>query len=297
MDLLTDILNNFFVSSNVTRNKNTTNITTDKATLKNNISSTSSLKSSTVTKKSTSFSDSSSSTSSLLENKEYSEKEHTLSSLDNDNQDDMQIDIDYKIEKYILKSRNIYKKNIIIVNEDRKDNLIILGDVLDKIGKLENVKEIYNNKIYVMTSENNMTKYRKVLLENPYLYFMDYEIRKGFYENKEMYEKRTIYIVDYELLLNGNLEQLLKRSDIQLIVVGNVYNNEIAGIFKYLGSDGILINKKSKIESLQKQFYKNIIKQVCRNSFTNFEEYIKNIDDENLDARWVIINGDKLMYN
>ena len=114
---------------------------------------------------------------------------------------------------------------------------------------------------------------------------------------KKYMKKKTIYIVDYELLSSEKINQLLTRQDIQLIIVGNVYNSEIGQLFKNIGNNSILINKKSKIESLQKQFYKNIIKQICHNNFINFEEYIKNINDENLDARWVVINGDKLMYN
>jgi hypothetical protein len=294
MDLLTDILNNFFVSSNVTKNKNTTVITSDDNNKSILSTSSSSLKTSIQAKISTISSDNSSSNSSSNSSFERSqqEKEHTLSSYDVDNKY-----IDCKIEKYILRGKDIYKKHIMIINEDRKDNIVILGDILDKISKLENVKQIYNNKIYIMTSENNMTKYRKVFLENPYLYFMDYDIRRGFYESKEIHEKKTIYIVDYELLSSEKINQLLKRQDIQLIIVGNVYNSEIGQLFKNIGNNSILINKKSKIESLQKQFYKNIIKQICHNNFINFEEYIKNINDENLDARWVVINGDKLMYN
>lgn len=300
MDLLTDILNSFFVSSNVTKNKNTTVITSDgnnsnSNNTKKTSSSTSSLKTSTREKMSTSCTSSSSSSSILYSKVE----EHTLSSvdIDQDARPFIENKVDNKIEKFILKGRDIYKNNIMIVNEDRRDNLIILGDILDRIGKLENINEIYNSKIYIMTSENNMTKYRKMLLENPYLYFMDYDIRKGYYESKDLYEKRTIYIIDYELLSSEKLEGLSKRLDIQLIVVGNVYSSEIGELFKKMGDKRVLINKKSKIQSLQKQFYKNIIKKVCIDDFVNFEEYIKNIDDENLDTRWVIINGDKLMYN
>jgi hypothetical protein len=318
MDLITDILSSFFVSSNVVphRHRNTSIITTGENEKHSNthvrdvngvnnvgdangVSDSSSdlstsLSSSSITKKETT-----SVSSSYFSRTDVKSKDDIKDGGSDDDMTDDKNKDECILKKCIIRGRDICMKNMMILNDDRKDNLVILSDILDRISKTSDVSEVYNKKIYIMVSENDMSKYRKMLLENPYLYFTDYDIKRGFSDIRNCYEKRTIYVIDYELLTKVELEKILQRDDIHLMIVGNVYNSELSDMYNKININGkgMLINKKSRMESLQKQFYKNVIKGICNNKFLNFEEYYEKINDENLDVRCVIVDNNVLMYN
>lgn len=292
MDLLTDMLSSFFVSTNIVP-RNTSIITSFPSAMPSTTPSSSSTSSTMVLPLDDSSSDTTSEISDALTLSSSSSSSSSSDGLDG-------LDgSDGKISKCIIRGREISLKNVMIINDDRKDNVMILGDILDRLSKLLDVEDIYSKKIYIMVLENDMSKYRKMLLENPYLHFMDYDIKRGFSEIKDKYEKKTIYVIDCELLYNVDVDKITSRDDIHLIIVGNVYNDKVCDIYNKINcrGDGILINRRSRIELLQKQFYKNVVKGICKDGFLNFEEYYKKINDENLNVRWVIIDDTQLMYN
>lgn len=294
MDLLTDILSTFFVTVNEkpSTEKKSTCIVEQDSKSRVSLSSSSSLDTSSLNTKnkqnkiedeSTMSSMLSSSSSSLTLSKKLSS--NTVSSISSIVEKD-----DYVLEKYIIKGKDISLKPIILLNSDQKDNVNILADLLDKLGGMS---DLYSENLYIMTQYN--MKYKKMLLENPYLHFNDYHIKREYCEEwiTNKYNKRTVFVIDYELL--KDVEQIINRDDIHLVITSNVYSNEIGKMLNDIR--GILINRKNKVEILQKQFYKNIVKNVCNLCFSTFEEYYDNINDENLGVRWIILNDNKLMYN
>ena len=116
---------------------------------------------------------------------------------------------------------------------------------------------------------------------------------------KELDKTRTIYILDNELLSNINNEdfQFLLDKNVLLIIMTNDDDRNAVAMYDLLGLNKILIHKINKLKMIQKKFYKNFIKYICKEQVSNFEKYYDIINDENLDIKYLVLKNNELRYN
>ena len=241
---------------------------------------------------------------SSLSSKSLTKNENTLSSESNSESNLSKNIISKKnIKKYILRPSDFYKGNILIVNDDIKDSIGILSDLLYKLGLMKDVNNIYDNNIHVITSLENKKVFTKMLLDNPYLFFTNFDVKKQLSREKikklDNLEKRTIYIID-----NKTLTKPLKHKDLQSLVSKNVHVIIIAGeeynldkTFNVIGNNKLLIHKLNKSKNMQKHFYKTTIKKLCLRNDLTFDEYYNIINNENIDIKYIILKNDEIRYN
>jgi hypothetical protein len=209
----------------------------------------------------------------------------------------------YKLDKYNLNSVDLYNKHILIINEYKKDNVEILNNVLYKLNLLKNISNIYANNIHIITSDENKKLYKKILLDNPYLYFINFDfkkvITKDFVERCDnTLQKRTVVIIDtYALQPNIELtNRLQENKNIQLILLSNLKNMEIINLYKLIAGNKLLIHKINKLKSIQKQFYE-LLNPICKTAFDNFDDFYNSLNNETLDVKYIILKNLELKYN
>jgi hypothetical protein len=141
--------------------------------------------------------------------------------------------------------------------------------------------------------------FKKMLLDNPYLYFTNFYVKQKIQKNahsiEELKEERkTIYIIDTEILSDiENLKHFINPK-IHLILLTND-NNKIIDFYNLLGDKRILIHKQNKLKSMQRRFFKSVIKQI--NKDINFEDFYNEINNENIDVKYIILKENELRYN
>jgi hypothetical protein len=203
------------------------------------------------------------------------------------------------LKKYILKPSEFHKKNMLITNDNKKDSFDIISDILYKLSLLKNINDIYTNDLYIFTSNDNRKMFKKMLLDNPYLYFTNFYVKQKIQKNahsiEELKEERkTIYIIDTEILSDiENLKHFINPK-IHLILLTND-NNKIIDFYNLLGDKRILIHKQNKLKSMQRRFFKSVIKQI--NKDINFEDFYNEINNENIDVKYIILKENELRYN
>jgi hypothetical protein len=220
-----------------------------------------------------------------------------LSSLSNEENEDV------VVKKYILRPSDFYKNNILIVNDTIKDSINILSDLLYKMSLMKDVNTIYDDNIHVITSPENKKFFTKMLLENPYLYFSNFNVKKQLarktINDLDNLEKRTIYIIDSKTLLKP-----LKHKDIQKIITKNVHliiiageDHNVAKTYGIMGESRLLIHKLNKSKNMQKHFYKTTIKKICLSKNLSLDNYNKIINNEDYDMKYIILKNDDIRYN
>ena len=183
-----------------------------------------------------------------------------------------------------------------IVAADTKSGIEILSDLLYKLSIMKDVQNIYDNKIHIVSEPENKKLYKQMLLENPYLYFTDFDVKQTINKKKvsdlDNSEKRTIYIFDNGVA-NNYIKEIVEKN-VQVFVL---CNEDIMGFDTYdmLKQNRILLYKPSKLKMMQKKFYKNYIKRLTE--IDNFETYYSMISDENLDIKYIILRDKQLRYN
>ena len=209
---------------------------------------------------------------------------------------------DLSIKKYILRPSDFYKSNILIVNDEIKTSINILSDLLYKLGLMKDVDTIYDNNIHVITSVENKKFFTKMLLDNPYLFFTNFDVKKQLSRDKiknlDNLEKRTIFIID-----NKTLNKPLRHKDLHSLISKNVHVIVISGedynldkTFNVLGNNKFLIHKLNKSKNMQKHFYKTTIQKLNLNN-TSFETYYNIINNENIDIKYIILKNNEIRYN
>ena len=207
------------------------------------------------------------------------------------------------MKKYILKPSEFYKKNIFIVNDDIKDSIEILSDLLYKLGLMKDVNVIYNNNIHVITSLDNKKLFTKMLLENPYLYFTNFNVRQQLSRKRikdlDNVNTRSIFIID-----SKTLTKPLKQKDIQKLITKNVHliiigeeDQNIAKTYNIMGENKLLIHKLNKSKNMQKHFYKTAIRKIVPLQNFEFEDYYGLINNEDYDVKYIILKGSEIRYN
>ena len=190
-----------------------------------------------------------------------------------------------------------------IVNENKKDNIDILSNLLYKLNLMKDINKIYDTNIHIITKNDNKKSYKKILLDNPYLYFTNFdfkeEISKKFLQNLDNLEKRTIYIIDTNISCeNDNIIKLLSNNkNVHVILVLNMNNDNFVNMYNLIGDNKLLIHKINKLKNMQKQFYKLLLYPICKNNFDNFDNYYNSLNNEDLDVKYIIFNNAELRYN
>jgi hypothetical protein len=87
-------------------------------------------------------------------------------------------------------------------------------------------------------------------------------------------------------LLTSNL-------NLHVIVYHNTYTSSLVDIFKLLGKSTLFINHKDRLKILQKRFYSKIVKHLVGEN----EQYFDDINDDNLDVKYLIIKDKELRYS
>ena len=209
---------------------------------------------------------------------------------------------EYKLEKYSLNSVDLYNKNMVIINEYKKDNIDILNNILYKLNLLKNISNIYANNVHIITSNENKKLYKKILLDNPYLYFINFdfkqEISQDFLERCDNIQKRSVVIIDINTSKETNkmIKMMLNNKNIQIILLSNLKNTEILNLYNLIGDDKLLIHKIHKLKSIQQQFYK-LLNPICTNAFDNFDSFYNSLNNETLDVKYIIFKNTELKYN
>jgi|Laugrespbdmm15sn_2_1035079.scaffolds.fasta_scaffold00018_13 hypothetical protein len=207
------------------------------------------------------------------------------------------------LKKYILKPSEFYKKNILIANDDKKNNFDITNDILYKLSLLKDIDNIYSKDIYIFTANDNRKMFKQMLLDNPYLYFIDFHVKQNIdknilkennkEDNKED-NKRIICIIDTDILKNIDDLQDFINPQIHLILL-TLETNKIMDYYNKIGNKRLLIHKQNKLKSLQKRFFKYVISNIDKKM--PFDDYYNRINDENMDLKYIILKEDELRYN
>ena len=135
-----------------------------------------------------------------------------------------------------------------------------------------------------------------MLLDNPYLYFTNFYVKQKIQKNPEPSEenKKTIYIIDTTVL--EDIDDIDKFIDPQIhLILLTSENDKIINFYNKLGDKRILIHKRDKLKSIQKRFFKCVIKHI--NQDMTFEDFYNEINDENIDVKYIVLKENELRYN
>jgi hypothetical protein len=196
-----------------------------------------------------------------------------------------------------IKADELYRKKVIVFNRNIKDRVQILCDVLVSLSSLDNVKTLYNKKMYIHTSKSNKTHFTKMILENPEIYF---EIEfvwsnETQHNTAQTNEKKTIYAIDTCGLPNCVIEHTVNENKfIQSIVLTSdtfIISNMMNDI---RNNRAILIHKNEKTETSYNRFWKEVVLKVMGGD-TTYEEYIKTIK-RTFALRYFIIVDRRVQY-
>lgn len=298
MDTITDILSTFFVNSKV-KNKDTRPIKQRKEVKQ--ITS-ESLSSSSESSRSDS-SESVSSKRSLSPKRSVSVTSHQSSSesssthehVDESEQSETQPEETFNLQRHIMKVNEYSKRNIFIQHADFKENLSTLSDLIYNTSLMKNLEEIFDPDVTIISNDENKRSYRKMILENPYLYFRIKVSTKGYQGNNSSTKRKIIIIDDSEV---DKYKEIIGKDDIQLYVISTNYNKTNAKVYRQVceATRCLLIHKKEKLKTLEQKFFTNTIKTLTDIN-VSFDEYHNAINDPNLEIRNVVLCNFDLKYN
>lgn len=305
MDTITDILSTFFVSSKkpikkgeLAKSEHVPSELISKQVVSNELTSEQS-ESNELTSEQTEATFTESTLSSFISNNNSQDK------VQEDNEDKAQEDKaqEDKVQprKYIMRAVGLCRKNITIVNTDANDNFQILSDLLHSFSIMSNVQDVFYNSICVVTSDNKR-KFKRMFLENPYMYFTDFNVlstlnntkMKDITEN----EKRVIVILDMDSFRDNIYSEKYNElflSRAQIILVSTSYTEDIINVYNQFGDNKIILHKKQKLKLLQKNFYNKLLRQVCDTPLS-FEMYYKVMNEDNFGVKYIIVLGKELRY-
>ena len=211
--------------------------------------------------------------------------------------DDIESEIELK--KYILKPSEYCKKNILFLNSDKEDNVGVLSEFLSNLGLIKNI-ETYDKTVTVISAHENKQLFKKMMLENPYLFFTEFNIKTSLVRNKDKDDtKRKIYILDMENeLISLDYVKRLRESNSQVFIMCSNYNYPaLTDVYNILGSTALVINKKDKLKSLQKNMFKKVVSTLCQNiPKMTFDDYYDVMNNSDTVIRYIVIKDGELRY-
>lgn len=197
------------------------------------------------------------------------------------------------LKKFILKAVEFGKRNMVIIGEDIEDSIMLLSDILHKLSLMKDVEKQYNKRVYVVTGDNKKS-FKKMILENPYLYFVDFDVkaklkrdmRKDIQRMFEEDRKKSIIIFD------GASDACVVEGAHTIILCKP--NEDLADIMEQIGENALVIFKPGRYKMTHKKFYKNNVQGT--GVFRDFEEYYKVVSNEDVDIRYLVVRNNELRY-
>lgn len=204
----------------------------------------------------------------------------------------------FRPKKYALRAIDIYKKNTVIANTDIEDCVASVSDILHSLSLMKNVMTMYTKSVNVITSPGNKGIYRKMILDNPYMQFTDFEVKhtlpKSRIEELIVSKQRSIVIID-------DIANLVKYSDlihtnVHMIVIATDAGTAVKA-YKMFGTNNLLIHKLDRLKSLQKTFFKKILQPLCADlKNIEFETFFHIINQKNFGVRHLIVKNSEFRY-
>ncbi|NBU33761.1 hypothetical protein EB118_02005 [bacterium] len=198
-----------------------------------------------------------------------------------------------------MKASELAESRVFIVGSDAKENMRTLGDILHKLSNAA-TESTFQKTIKVLSNSKNKYSYKKMLLENPYLYFTEFTIHSKFTEKLITKEhKKCVVIVDFQLVLED--AQLVNKLDNCVVIVVNNFRDTgiLVETYKSTIAKKILVFKRGNLKMLQRHFYKKIVcpLNLHLNLFPTFDQFYKAISDEELDIRFLVLVNNQLKWN
>jgi hypothetical protein len=204
-----------------------------------------------------------------------------------------------KLQKMVMRASDISKKNIILANVNLKENLALLGELLHNISLMKDVQNIYTGTVTIVCNTENKKYYKKLMIENPYLYFTDFIVTKNFSQEKQkgilQSDKRSLLIVDCDENADQKAYNNIIDSGANVQVIFVMTNLSNAQLYTSLPSNKMLIHKKQSLKSLQKLFFNSILKNICDVHMT-FNDYFKLVNQDTFAVRYIVVNNGNLRY-
>jgi hypothetical protein len=207
-----------------------------------------------------------------------------------------------ELKRYILKASEFYKKNIVICNSNIKECIETLSDMLYNLTLMKNIEETYNNTVYIITSVDNKKYYKRMWLNNPYLFFNDCVIKtrltKRELDDICKSEKRSMVIVDFDSFNNTSdigaclFEQTKK---VHLLFTVSDYTSRVVDLYEKLDKDKLFIYKRENYKSLQKKVYSKIISRLVEKP-PSFDDYFRSTNENIVGIRYIIMKNNELRY-
>ena len=210
-----------------------------------------------------------------------------------------------KLKRFRFNCNAILKNNIYITNKNLSDKVELLCKIFHNINKNKNIKDmstLYDNNIKFIVSSDDKNEYKKILLDYPYSYFNKFSFSKSLNDTNNFL--RQLYVIDYNYIKQNSNEDLynkiikLVNSDDNIIhfifIFSNFYDlNECKELHQ---KSFILLHNIDMLKSIQKQFYKKIVKPFTENNqIENWDDFKKVLLIN--DTKTIIINNKELRYN
>ena len=193
-----------------------------------------------------------------------------------------------KIKKYIIKSNEICKKKVLIVNNEKEDNFNMLRDILCKISKMTDIEKIYSSDVYIISSNENKTLYKKMLIDNPQLYFSNMIFKSTLPSTSSIFDKKTIFIFNKNYC--KEISKIVDNNKLHLIVLSDLENG--FQLYKALGKNTVLMSVIKQTKKLQKELYNLVNKIVKCEQIVSYFDIVKDERNKN-----IFVKDDELRYN
>ena len=196
-----------------------------------------------------------------------------------------------KLKKFILKAAEFGKRNMVIIGEDIEDSIGLLSDILHKLSLMKDVEKQYSKSVHVVTGENKKS-FKKMILENPYLYFVDFDVKAKLKRDTkksiklEFEEKQKKSITIFDGVLQASVVE-----GAQTIILCKP--SEDLGEIE-VGENVLVIFKPGRYKMAHKQFFKNYVRGT--GEFRDFDEYYKVVSNEDVDIRYLVVKNNQLRY-
>ena len=202
------------------------------------------------------------------------------------------------------------------MNKNVSDKVELLCKIFYNINKNRNIKDIsklYDNNIKFMVNSDDKNEYKKILLEYPYSYFNKFSFSKSL--NDINNSLRQVYVIDYNYIKEKSHEDLynkiikLVNSDDNIIQFIFIFSNfyDLNECKELQEKSFILLHNIDMLKSIQKQFYKKIVKFFTSDPNLSKSKLSQNHQIENWDdfkkillindIKTIIINNKELRYN
>jgi hypothetical protein len=209
------------------------------------------------------------------------------------------------LKRFKMNSKQILKNDIFITNSSLTDNIETLMKILSNITKNtyigDDIEKIYNNNVKFIINPDDKKDYKKMLLEYPYSYFNKFSFTKSLNDKDNIDYLKQIYVIDYDYL---KTDENMHKTVNKLFLSKSTFNHFIfissnalnSSDFLKMSEDIITVHNIETLKSLQKSFYKHIIKVLVKSHTINdFDEYKRMININDINT--IIINNGILKYN